>query len=213
VEIKKLKISRRSKKAALEISMTTIITIILSVVFLILALTVLRRMYGFQTEAVGQVQDKTLAEINKLYLSGEEGTSGILISLGSEKTASIRSGTDSFGIEIAAGTITGARIQREGQVQFKLTLDETSPTNCITMLGGKSQVTSLFKTRLDTWLNMTRFKDSAGAVIIYVGVPPGTPVCEQIVKVQAKDYTVNPEGDLIAQDYFTIKVLRKLPFA
>jgi hypothetical protein len=201
-----------NKKAAIEMSLATIITIVLSVVFLILALIVLRNMYGFQTQSVGAVQDKTLAEINKLYLSGEEDSTGISVSLGSEKTASIRSGTESFGIEIASGTIGNQRIQSPGQVQFKLSLDESSPTNCIKMLGGKAQVVKLFKTSLDTWLNMTRFKDSAGGIVIYLGIPPATPVCEQIVTVQARDNTVNPAGDLIAQDYFTVKILRKSPF-
>jgi hypothetical protein len=202
-----------NKKAAMEMSLGTIITIVLSVVFLILALVVLRNMYGFQTESVGAVQDKTLSEINKLYLSGEEDSTGISVSLGSEKTANVRAGTESFGIEIASGTINGARIQSESQVQFKLILDETSPTNCVKMLGGRTQVNKLFKTSLDTWLNMTQFKEAAGAVIVYITIPPATPVCDQIVKVQARDRTVNPEGDLIAQDYFTIKILRKSPFS
>jgi hypothetical protein len=203
---------KRGKKAALELSLTTIITIVLAVVFLILALIVMRNMYGFQSESVKSIQDKTLSQINKLYLGDEDAGKSIYISLGSEKTANIRAGNTAFGIEVGAGTITGARIQSEDQLQFKLMLDETSPTNCIKMLGGKSQVIALFKTKLDTWLNMTQFDGAAGGMIIFVGVPKATPVCEQIVKVQARDRTVNPEGDIIAQDFFTIKILKKSPF-
>jgi hypothetical protein len=193
-------------------SLGTIVTIVLSVVFLILALIVLRGMYGFQSESVGAVQDKTLAEINKLYLSGDEDTTGIIVSLGSEKTANLRPGTEGFGIEIASGTIGGKRIQSEGQIQFKLFLDESSSDNCIKRLGGKSFVNSLFGSYLDTWLNMTKFQDAAGAVIIYITVPRATARCEQVVKILARDNTVNPEGDVIAQDYFTLKILRKSPF-
>jgi hypothetical protein len=208
MEIRKIKIS--NKKAAIEISMTTIITIILSVVFLILALTILRRMYGFQTEAIGSVQDKTLAEINKLYLGEEDTGTRIFIQLGSEKMASIRAGTDNFGIEIGAGTKTGAAIQNASQLQFKLWLDETSPDNCVKILG-KSATTSLFKTRLDTWLPAERFSDSAGGLIVYVNVPAGTRMCAQKVFVQAKDSTVNLDGEILGQDFFTVEILRKNP--
>lgn len=201
----------KRKKAALEMSMTTIITIVLSVVFLILALTVLRRMYGFQSESIGSVQDKTLQEINKLYLSGEESAQKITISLGSEKTASIRAGTDAFGIEIGAGTIAGNRINNESDLQFKLELDKTSPTNCIKILG-ESIVRSFFKTKLDTWIDSLKFSEASGATIIYVGIPPATRVCSQIVKVQARDTTLTQTDNIIGQDYFTIEVLRKIPF-
>ena len=202
----------RSKKAAIEMSMNTIITIVLSVVFLILALTVLRNMYGFQTESIGAVQDKTLSEINKLYLSGEESASKVVISLGSEKTANIRAGTDNFGIEIGAGTIEGNRISNGSQLQFKLELDETSPNNCVKILG-KPMVVSFFKTKLDpNWIDSLKFSEASGATIVYVGVPAATRVCSQIVKVQARDNTLSTTDNIIGQDYFTIDILRKLPF-
>lgn len=200
-----------NKKAAIEMSLSTIITIVLSVVFLILALIVLRNMYEFQTESVGAVQDKTLAEINKLYLSGDEDTNKISISLGSEKLAKVRAGTETFGVEIAAGTISGARIQNGSDLQFKLWLDETAPTNCVKIIG-KTATTAMVASKLDTWLNSERFADSAGGIVVYLSIPPATRTCTQKIYVQARDKTTNPEGEIISQDFFTLQVLRKSPF-
>ena len=205
MELKKIKMQK--KKAALEISMTTIVTIVLTVVFLILALIILRRMYGFQTEAIGSVQEKTLDEINKLYLGEEHSGSRIFVQLGSDKKASIRAGTDNFGIEIGAGTRAGQLIQNKTQLQFYLELDPESP--CYTTLG-KTTTESFFKTKLNTWLNSETFGDAAGGIIVYVGIPPGTRTCIQKVYVQARDNT-GAVPDVLGQEVFSIEVLRKSP--
>lgn len=204
--------ARKDKKAALEMSMTTIVTIVLTVVFLILALIILRRMYGFQTESVGAVQEKTLNEINKLYLGEEETGTRIFIQLGSDKIAKVRAGTDNFGVEIGAGTKTGTAIQNGSQLQFYLELDKTSPQNCIKIIG-EPAVISFFKIKLDTWLDAERFADSAGGLIIPIGIPSGTRTCQQKVYVRARDRTLILEGDNgLGQDFFTLDILKKSPF-
>lgn len=200
-----------NKKAAIEMSLSTIITIVLSVVFLILALVVLRNMYSFQSESVGAIQEKTLKQINQLYLSGEE-TQRIQIQLGSDKLAKIRAGTDNFGIAILGNTASNAPIQNGSDLQFELKLDDTSTANCI-KINGLAQTKAMFRTPLGSWIDSKTFSDSTGGIIVSLTILPTTKTCTQEVYVRARDRTADPAGQILGQDVFTIQVLRKVPFA
>lgn len=62
-----------SKRAAIEMSMTTIVTIVLVVVTLVLALVLIRTIFTSSTSAVEQIDTAIQDQINKLFAS--EGTS------------------------------------------------------------------------------------------------------------------------------------------
>jgi hypothetical protein len=63
----------KSKKAAIEMSMTTIVTIVLVVVTLVLALVLIRTIFTSSTNAIDQVNTAIQDQINNLFAS--EGTS------------------------------------------------------------------------------------------------------------------------------------------
>jgi hypothetical protein len=63
----------KNKKAALEMSMTTIVTIVLIVVTLVLALVLIRTIFTSSTNAIDQVNTAIQDQINSLFTS--EGTS------------------------------------------------------------------------------------------------------------------------------------------
>ena len=201
----------RNKKAAMEMSLGTIITIVLSVVFLILALVVLRNMYGFQTESVGSIQEKTLKKINDLYLGDEDINTRINIQLGSDKLAKVRAGNPNFGIGVVAVTRANTPIQNGTDLQFEFRLDESSPTNCV-KLNTLTVTKTMFSTPLNTWVDSKYYYDSSGGVTISLSVPSTMRLCNQEVYVRARDRTVNPEGEILGQDVFTIQILRKNPF-
>jgi len=204
----------RGKKGALELSLTTIITIVLAVVFLILALIILRNMYGFQSESINQIQKKTLEKINALYLGDEEiSTRLYFANVGDDKIVNVRSGNDNFGVGVVGTTISNARIQKGSDLQFYVWLDETSPNNCVKLLT-KAKVESWFKIKLNAWIDSEEIVDSTGGTTILLGVPPATKLCQQKVYVKGVDKISGGAGseEVIGQSYFIINVLRKSPF-
>jgi len=202
----------RTKKAALEMSMSTIITIVLSVAFLILGLSILRNFYGFQSNSIDSIETRTLSELNRMYLNNEENAVPLRIDLGSEKTANIRSGTQNFGFAIYGNTISNARINNDTDIQFLLWLDQSAPANCV-KLNGLGKVQSWFLVKVDgtTWLKSDNFFDSTAGVLVQMGIPAGTKVCSQKVYVKGVDRTSGID-ETLGQDYFIINVLRQSPF-
>lgn len=69
----------KSKKAALEMSMTTIVTIVLVVVTLVLALVLIRTIFTSSTNAIDQVNTAIQDQINNLFTSQGEIFRSILI--------------------------------------------------------------------------------------------------------------------------------------
>lgn len=201
-----------NKKAALEMSMTTIIMIVLSVVFLILALVVLRNMYGFQTQSIGSVQDQTLKQINNLYLGGEETGSRIQIQLGSDKTAKIRAGTDNFGIGVVAVTRSNAPVQNDSDLEFEVSLDESPLPNSCVKLNGLSLTKNMFGVALNKWFPSRGYFESTGWITITVNVPPTMRLCTQTVFVRVRDKTTDPNGEILGKSDFNVQILRKSPF-
>ena len=57
----------KSKKAAIEMSMTTIVTIVLVVVTLVLALVLIRTIFTSSTNAINQVSNSMQDQINQLF--------------------------------------------------------------------------------------------------------------------------------------------------
>ncbi len=62
-------ISKKNKRAAIEMSMTTIVTIVLVVVTLVLALVLIRTIFTTSTGAVEQIDSAIQDQINKLFTS------------------------------------------------------------------------------------------------------------------------------------------------
>lgn len=198
-------IKRGNKKAAIEMSMGTIITIVLAVVFLILALALLRNIFQVSTSSISTIDTKLKSELNKIFTDENE---NLVIYLGEDRTARIKAGTSDFGVGVAAQTINNVRITEVSQVQYKIELDETAPKNCIKVLG-KTKTIGLFNDKLDTWLDSTDVDGPTSYRIISLNIPADTQVCTQLVRVTALDKTVVPEGEVIAIKSFRIEILKK----
>lgn len=195
-----------NKKAAFEMSMTTIIVIVLSVSFLILGLILIRNIYGTATKSIDTIDQKLGSELQRILTDEAQ---NLVIYLGETRTAQIRAGTSNFGVLIAAQTINGNPITKESDLQYNVSLvDSGSMSSCIKLIT-KTRTIGFFNDKLGVWLDSYDFDKSISRKIIYITIPADTPVCTQQVRVTAVDRTANPEGDILASQVFTIQVLKK----
>ena len=194
-----------SKRAAFELSVSTMIIIVLAVSMLIVGLVFIRNVYKFSVDTVDNLNRKTLDEINKLFT---DETQKLVIYLGEQKLAQIEAGTSNAGILIAARTESGTKIENYDDLQFKLELDEGTNNNCVKLLG-KTLVTSFFKTPVGKWNNIQGYQADVGKAVIEIAIPEGTRVCTQVVRIETLDKTVNELGSKVVGDSFTVEIIRK----
>lgn len=195
-----------NNKKGIEVSMSMMITIVIAVITLILALSLIRGLFGGATQSVTSINDKVSSEINKIFADESR---KLVIYLGTDKTAKVKAGTTDFSLAIAAQTIANSRINNRSELQFKFELDETAPKNCVKTIG-KSLTAALFQVKMDQWVNANdRIEGPLGGYILHLSVPDNTQICTQTVYVTALDRTVDPAGETIASDSFTISILGK----
>jgi hypothetical protein len=204
--MKRRGILSRDNKKAIEVSMGMMITIVIAVITLILALALVRNLFTGATQSVTSINDKVSSEINKIFADESR---KLVIYLGQDKTAKIKAGTTDFSLAIAAQTIANSRINNRSEIQFKFELDESAPKSCIKTIG-KALTSSLFQVKLNDWVNANdRIEGPLAGYILRITVPDTTQICSQTVYVTALDKTVDPAGETIASDSFTISILGK----
>jgi len=89
---------KRDKKAAMEMTVGTIVTIVLLMSALVLGLILTRTIFVKTTDNVDSIDNQLKGEIQNLF--GSQGKK-LVIGLGGESTAIVKQGTDSFGIPFA----------------------------------------------------------------------------------------------------------------
>jgi hypothetical protein len=87
----------KNKKAAMEMSVGTIVTIVLLMAVLVLGLALTNTIFRGASESVTSLDSGVKQQINNLF--GEEDKS-LVVSLGSQKTAEVKQGTQNFGFVI-----------------------------------------------------------------------------------------------------------------
>jgi len=194
-----------NKRGAFELSVTTMIIIVLAITMLIMGLVLIRNIFGGATESIDSLSSKVKTEIDKIFTDENK---KIVVYLGEDRTAKVKAGTDLFGIAIGAKTATGSRVQARSDLQYKMELDETARENCAAILG-KTQTTNLFKQDIGEWTDFDEFQGDTSKSIIQIGVPEGTTLCSQKIFIEVRDRSVNPEGEIVGGDFFIVQVTRK----
>lgn len=202
-----------NKKAAFEMSMSTIIIIVLSVVFLILGLSLLRTIYGSATSSIGTIDEKLKGQLTTLFADEEQ---PIFIKP-EDGQLKIRADTTNFGFIIGGRTKYGNDLGIDGSarndMQYRLVINKDS--ECAKKLG-ESKVkqwfvgTKIAASEEDSVYNdITDYKADQGFVRVQVDIPSGTPLCTQIVYYDLID-TSSEEGKLpIGGGSFSIQIMRK----
>lgn len=193
---------KRQNKAALELSIGTMVIIVLAVTMLILGLVLIRNIYGIATESINDLGEKTQDAIAEMFT---DDSADVIIKLGTENTAKIRPNDETFGIGIAARTFDGSLSDRD-RLSYRLTLEQATGNNCVSSdFLGLDQTKALFVTLLDTNLKFDAYDDDKSFARIILKVPKGTPVCSQKVLIDVVDtQTGRPAGG----NFFIIEILR-----
>ena len=188
-----------NKRAAVELSVSTIVIIVLAMSMLILGLVLVRSIFSVATESVGEIDGKLKDEIIKLF--GEE-EKDVIVKLGSDKTARIKQGTNNFAVAIGAQTKDGSKTNRE-RLKYKLTLDKYG--DCLKQLGQKA-TEGLFTTKLNVQNSFDDYADSHAFARVQLSIPEGTKVCTQKVFIDVTDTSTNTD---VGGSSFIIEIIKK----
>lgn len=190
-----------NKKAAIELSVSTIVVIVLAMTMLVLGFVLVRNIFSGATESIDDLNDKVKNEITQLFTAEDK---DIVVWLGSDKTAKIKQGTDFFGVAIGARTSDGSSATNRDRLQYKITLDEEAPNNCLKELG-KRQTEALFNTRLNQFNSFKEYSGSDLYTLIEVSIPKGTATCSQMVLIDVIDKENNTP---VGGSFFVIRIIK-----
>jgi len=192
-------IARRNKKAAIQLSMSTIVVLVLAMSMLILGLILVRSIFRGATGSVDEINEKVKGEITGLFADEQ---SKLVVHLGADRTARIRADTQNFGIGFAARTLDGSAVSA-GRMKYKLTLDEASRENCVKQIG-RRETEDLFKQSLGTNIEFDEFEGDTAFSIVQIDIPEATELCTQKVFVDVTD-----NNEAVGRSTFIIEVMRK----
>ncbi|MBX4196904.1 hypothetical protein KW805_04925 [Candidatus Pacearchaeota archaeon] len=191
------------RKAAIELSVSTIVIVVLAMSMLILGLVLIKNIFTGTTATVDVLQSKVQNAIASLFTDDSD---DVIVNLGKDRTATVRPDS-SLTIGLGARNPDGARINARDQLQYKLSLEEATGSNCISANKlGVAKTKALFETRLDQFLQFDALKDFSVALAnIDVNVPKGTASCTQKVFVDVQD---KASGDIIGATSFKLEILK-----
>ena len=199
VQLKKIR--PKNKKAALELSIGTIVILVLAMSMLILGLILVRTIFKSATNSVDILDQKVQDSIMDMFT--DEGDS-VVILLGKGKTARIKADNKIVAIGIGSQTLDGDPVDSK-TFKYKLGLDTTSRENCITEVRGRERAVEEFLMQpVGTRLRFDEIKIDVAFAGVEVRIPEGTPQCTQKVYVE-----VYEDQTMVGSDYFIIDVIRK----
>jgi len=195
---------KKNKKGAIELSITTVIIIVLGMTLLVLGIVLIKNIFGGATESVDTLDEKVKSEIQSLFT--DEGLE-VAIKLGSDKIAKVKPGSGSFGIAIGSRTPDGSEATRNRLV-YKITLGDTTGNDCVALLT-RQKVQSFFKTPIERENQFDTISGSNVYSIIRMDIPKGTKACMQKVYLDVYDNNAaNPSERYVGGDSFSVEILR-----
>lgn len=189
----------QNKKAAIELSIGTIVVVVLAMTMLILGLVLVRTIFSGTTESVNTLSDKVRGEITGLF--AEEGNK-IAIRLGADKIAKVKAGTENFAVAFGGQTAEGELVNDRGTTNlwYRLELTNDACPNFANYVldhtfGGNKF--SEFKQFEDT-------DAQNGYSRLVFNIPDGTRECTQSVKIHT--YKADKSSE-IASSSFRVQVI------
>ena len=193
----------KNKKAAMEMSVGTIVTIVLLMTVLVLGLVLVRTIFTGATDSVSTINDKVKDKISQIF--SDEGKD-VVVMLGADKKAKVRVGTPDFGVAIAANTYDGGPATRE-RMEYKVLLDDSARDNCVESLG-ESETENLLKINTNKWIPFDEFDGSNVYAIVSFDIPKGTILCSQKILVDVRDREQSGT-ERLGGSFFTIEIIKK----
>jgi len=186
------------KKGALELSMGTIVIVVLAMTMVILGLVLVRTIFSGATESVTDLNAEVREEIVNLFADEDD---NVIVKLGSQKTAKIKPGSGNFGFVLGGRTSDGTSTDRS-RLQYRLELNEED-NYCNAKLGVR-QTEELFDTNFEEWNNFDEYEGDVAFALINVNIPKGTAYCMQKVYIDIKDTETGKEYG----DFFVIDIVK-----
>ena len=200
-------LKRKNKKAAIELSIGTIVIIVLAMAMLVMGIVLIRKIGGGATNSVDILNDRIIGEITNLF--ADEG-SEVIVKLGADQTAKVKQDTGAFRIAIGArksdGSAITSRGDKSGDIKYKISLD-TEPGNCVDSSSyGTTNTRKLFKTGLDEYKLFDRYQGSNAFALIELNIPDGVPICTQKVLIDVKE---TGQTNSYAGNFFIVQIQKK----
>ncbi|MEI6732266.1 MAG: hypothetical protein WCK90_06335 [archaeon] len=186
------------KKAAIELSISTVVIIVLAMTMLILGLVLVRSIFSSATGSVDVLDQKVKDQLTSLFTDESQ---NVVVKLGSDFTAKIKPDSGVFGIAVAAQTLDGSSTNRN-RLKYKLTLDAPTSSNCAKVLGN-SKTEALIQTPMNQYNSFDSFSGAQSYARVLINIPKGTQVCTQKVFVDVKDFESNKD---IGGSFFIIDI-------
>ena len=192
----------QNKKAAMEMSIGTIVTIVLLMSVLVLGLVLVRSIFTGATGSVDDLDDKVKAEINNLFAQEDD---NVVVKLGSDKKARVKAGTADFGVAIGASTYDGSEVGDRSRLQYRLELG-SSNDDCVEKLGD-TKTANLIKENLNQWNDFEDWGGPNAYARILFSIPKGTALCTQKILIDVRD-TQQPGDINLAGTSFRIQIIK-----
>ena len=185
----------KNKKAAIELSIGTVVIIVIAMSMLILGLVLVRSIFSGATESVNTLNDKVRAEITSIFA---EEDSKISIRLGSDKLAKVKQGTSGFGIAFGGRTSDGSTISETNILQYKLAQTNADNIDCqgITILNNQ------FNGRITSAYDFEETDGDVGRTILIFNIDDSAPECTQRYQITIFDNS----GNQLAQSSFYLQI-------
>lgn len=200
----KLKIIK-NKKAAIELSIGTIVVIVLAMTMLILGLVLVRSIFTGATDSVDILNEQVKGEITNLFT---EEKADIGIKAGSSRLVNVKEGSGKFGVAFGARNPAGDAFDNTATsvIQYEVELSEQGSTCNLNTAKNWFTDPRIEQTGSKYKSSKINFLDGQGDsayAIIFFDVPDGTSKCSLKVKVA----TYHRGGGPITTASFTIDVI------
>jgi|APSaa5957512622_1039677.scaffolds.fasta_scaffold105464_2 hypothetical protein len=188
-----------SKRGAMELSMSTIVIVVLSMALLVGGLLLVRNITGGANELVDLTNRNVLAELNSAFTKDNKVN---IINLGSSKIAEIEADNKPYIVQFGGSTIDGDGDSSE--MKYSLKLDSSGNQNCLIVLG-EEKMKSLLDKDLETEFGFIEGTSEGNAFAqIEIKIPEGTKLCSQVVQIVVYDGT-----DFVGMRSFTMIIKKK----
>ena len=185
----------KNKKAAMEMSVGTIVTIVLLMTVLVLGLVLIRTIFSSGVRSVNQIDDKVRSAINEMFITDDNQKLAIYPS---DSKIKIKQGTQGEGF---AFSVRNADLEAQ---DFKFTIEVDSAFD----IKGKCKITS---SDAEEWLDIPGGSFSlpgSGAMenpeLVLYNIPELAPTCTIPYKIE-----IEKEGELYTYGKVYVTILPK----
>ena len=189
----------KNKTGAMEMSVGTIVTIVLLMSALVLGLILTRSIFKSSTESVDIIDDQIKGEINNLFA---DDNTKLVIGLGGQSTAKVKQGTANFGIPFGFSP-TNPQAWGSNRDGCKYSIDVLDqPSFCLN--NGWQDVEDSVITGTEN-VEFDEVDSTNGYALIKISVPEDVPPCLQRFKITVKCGTSTQETTVGSFDLDVIK--------